>query len=62
MRSALSSPILKCRFEKRMVDIVTKVTGGGRGGVRLEEKGKCLEHGTAAGVASEERVGLVEMA
>ena len=58
----MSGPILKCRFEHGVIDIVTKVAGGRGGGVRLEEDSEGLEHGAAAGVSTEERVCEIEVA
>mmetsp|Transcript_13711 Transcript_13711/g.29790 ORF Transcript_13711/g.29790 Transcript_13711/m.29790 type:complete len:249 (-) Transcript_13711:572-1318(-) len=62
VRPALRRPVLECRFEQGVVDVVAKVARRGRRGVRLEEKGKCLEHGAAARVAAQERVGDVQVA
>lgn len=57
-----SGPVLKGRFEKGVVDVVSVVpTGGGRR-VRSEEKREGLKHGAAAGVAAQECVGGVEIA
>ncbi len=54
MGSTLCSPVLKGWFKECMIDIMAKIAGGSWRCVGFEDDSKCLEHGAASGIATEE--------